>query len=395
MPKKNKIFLVVIILLFTALVVVQHFVPRPVNWRLSFSCNQKSPFGCSVAKNLLQVLFPEKEITVNTASLYMNLPKDTLANKNLIIITDEFEPDSLDLSSLLDFAANGNSVLISSLSFSDKLCDTLQFKTNIRIFDTTGFNSVKESLRLSFLSRGSDSVFFYSKRMPQSWFTSYDTLRSIPMGSDRSAKVNFILIQFGKGKIFLQCQPLAFTNYHLLYGNHRYASAALSFLPGDNIIWDQYYKPDKVLDFSPVRYILSQPALRSAYFLSLTTILIFMTLGSRRMQRIIPVIQPVQNTSLEFVKTVGKLYYRSMNHTDLARKKLIYFNEFIRTRYSLQGLDKNDQQIQILSQKSGMEEGKIRMLLQRALRVSGKQQLESYELIELHKLIEDFYKHCK
>jgi len=27
--------------------------------------------------------------------------------------------------------------------------------------------------------------------------------------------------------------------------------------------------------------------------------------------------------------------------------------------------------------------------------VSGKQQLESYELIELHKLIEDFYKHCK
>jgi len=395
MPKKNKIFLAAIILLFTAMVIVQHFVPRPVNWRFSFSCNQKSPYGCSVAKNLFHVLFPEKDIAVNTASLYMKLPKDTLADKNLIIITDEFEPDSLDLSALLDFAANGNSVLISSLSFSDKLCDTLKFKTNTRIFDTTVFNSVKESLRLSFLSRGSDSVFFYSKRMPQSWFSGYDTLRSIPLGSDRSARVNFILIQFGKGKIFLQCQPLAFTNYHLLYGDHRYTSAAFSFLPGDSTIWDQYYKPDKVLDLSPVRYILSQPALRSAYFLFLTTILIFMTLGSRRMQRIIPVIQPVKNTSLEFVKTVGKLYYRSMNHTDLARKKLIYFNEFIRTRYSLQGLDKNDQQIQILSQKSGVEEGKIRMLLQRALRVSGKQQLESYELIELHKLIEDFYKHCK
>jgi len=215
------------------------------------------------------------------------------------------------------------------------------------------------------------------------------------MGSDRSGKANFLMMQFGKGNIFLHCQPLAFTNFHLLYGDYRYACMALSNLPVVNTIWDQYYKSDKVIDMSPVRYILSQPALKSAWFLLFITIMIYMIFGSKRMQRPIPIVLPDKNTSLDFVTTVGKLYFRSQNHTDLARKKLIYFNEFIRNRYFLQGIDQTDERIGILSLRSGVEEGKINHLLQMAGTLTDKKQMSRQELIEFHKSLEDFYKNCK
>jgi len=395
MPRRNKIYLAAILVLFTALIVIRHFAPRPVNWMLNFSGNRKSPYGCSVLNEQLPVLFPGKEITVNTASFYLTLRPDTLETKNLIIITDEFSPDDLDLTALLDFVARGNSVFISSLSFSGKLCDTLNFKSGKPVVDTSMFKRVKEELRLSCSGNTVDSSFFYRKRMPDSRVERYDTLNTVPLGSDRSGSVNFILTRFGKGKIYLHCQPLAFTNFHMLYGNHRYAFSALSYLPVENTIWDQFYKPERIVDMSPVRYILSQPALKAAYFLIVFTIVVYMIFGSRRKQRIVPVIPPERNASLDFVTTVGRLYYRSQNHTDLVRKKLIYFNEFIRNRYFLQGLDQSDEQVRILSRKSGVEVEKIRHLARLAGSLSENKQLSQQELIELHKTIEDFYKNCK
>jgi len=362
---------------------------------LNFSGNRKSPYGCSVLNKQLSVLFPGKEITVNTASLYLTLRPDTLDTKNLIIITNAFSPDDLDLSALLNFVARGNSVFISSLSFSGKLCDTLNFKTSMPVVDTSMLKRVKEELRLSFSGSSADSSFFYRKRMPGTRFERFDTLNTVPLGTDRSGSVNFILTRFGKGHIFLHCQPLAFTNYHLLYSNHRYAFTALSHLPVENTLWDQYYKPERIIDLSPVRYILSQPALKAAYFLLVLTIVVYMIFGSKRKQRIVPVMLPERNASLDFVTTVGRLYYRNQNHADLARKKLIYFNEFIRNRYFLQGLDKNDEHIRILSQKSGVEMEKIRYLARLAGNLSENKQFSRQELIELHKSIEDFYKNCK
>lgn len=377
-----------------ALVVLKHFVPKPVDWGLSFSANRKSPYGASVARELLPVLFPGKDISVNTAGFYLTLNRDTLERRNLIIITGEFNPDKLDLSALLNFAARGNSVFISSLSFSDKLCDTLKFSTGTPIIDTALFKPVREVLRLSSLGKNTDSVFSFERKMPESRFEKYDTLRSIPLGRDRSGKVDFVVTQYGKGKIYLHCQPLAFTNFHLLYGNYQYASHALSYLPVTNTIWDQYYKPDKILDLSPVRYILSQPALKSAYFMLLATLLIYMVFGSRRVQRIIPVVVPERNTSLDFVVTVGKLYYRSQNHSDLARKKIIYFHDYIRNRYFIQNIGPSDEQVRMLSLRSGVEEEKIRRLLKTVERLTGRI-VERQDLIDLHELLEDFYKNCK
>ncbi len=395
MRRKNKIYLILLLLLFSSLVIIQHFVPRPVDWSLSFNGNKKSPYACSVSRELMKVIFPGKDIKDNNVSLFQILNQDTLGNRNLIIISNEFSPEEPDLSALLDFAARGNAVFLSSLEYSGKLCDTLRFQTEIPVIDSALFKPAKEFLKLSFSGKSNDTLFTYRKSMPDCSFTRYDTSHSVALGTDRAGRVNFIRTQFGKGEIYIHCQPLAFTNFHILYGNYRYACTALSCLPVRNTIWDQYYKPDRIIDLSPVRYILSEPPLKAAYFLILITILIYLIFGSKRTQRMIPVIPPEQNTSLEFITTISRLYFRSQNHADLARKKFIYFNDFIRNRYFLQGFDQSAEQVRTLAMRSGVEETQIAGLLQTAVTLTGITQISKQELIGLHKLLEDFYSKCK
>ncbi|MFO7370916.1 MAG: DUF4350 domain-containing protein [Bacteroidales bacterium] len=390
----NKKHVLIILILFAALVVLRHLAPKPQNWELSFSGYKKSPYGCKVTKDLLQVIFPNKDIHVNTGSYYITL-QDSVSQSNLIIISDHFNPDNLDLNALLGFVAQGNNLFISSLSFPKKLSDTLKFETKESVFDTTLLKSYNEKMRLSYTSGKEDSVFAFPRRMPDHYFSELSKSASLVLGSDRAGRPDFILTGLGKGKIYLHCQPLAFTNYHLLYGNYQYACLALSVLPVSNTIWDQYYKPDRLADTSPVRYILSQAPLRSAYYVLLITLLIYMVFGSRRKQRPVPVIQPLQNTSLNFIRSVGQLYFKSRNHADLAKKKIMYFNEFIRNRYHMQQPFNQQGQSLILSRKSGVEQEFVSKLLQVTGAWEQKNTMDHHELSELHSMIEEFYKKCK
>jgi hypothetical protein len=392
---KNKIYVAIVLMLFISLVIIQHFVPVQSDWKLSFNGYRKSPYGCSIARDLFPELFPGQSVTDNVSSFYASLPPDTLERKNLVIINEAFDPEEHDLSALLNFASEGNSVFISSSGFSDKLCDTLGFKIITQVVDTSFFKPGEEVLKLSDPDKSSDSAFVFRKRFMESRFEGFDSLRSIPLGMDRKGSVNFIVMSFGNGKIFLHCQPLAFTNYHLLYSNYQYACSALTQLPVVATIWDQYYKQDREADSSPVRYILSQAPLRAAYFLLIGTLLIYMVIGSRRMQRAIPVVTPEKNSSLGFIVTVGKLYYRSRNNADLARKKITYFNEFVKNRYSIEKPELRDENVRILWQRSGIEESSIKDLLKLLSGLSKRIKITDQELIGLHEAIEDFYRHCK
>jgi hypothetical protein len=89
-----------------------------------------------------------------------------------------------------------------------------------------------------------------------------------------------------------------------------------------NGILDEYYKPNKFRAAqTPLRYILSVPAYRWAYYVAIFSILIYVVVYARRQQRIIPIIEPFKNLSLEFARTVGTLYYQQKDHRDLAEKK--------------------------------------------------------------------------
>ncbi|MFA9389977.1 MAG: DUF4350 domain-containing protein [Prolixibacteraceae bacterium] len=380
--------------LFILLIAIQHYMPKPIDWSVTYNATSKSPYGCYVLNELNETIFPQQKMSNNEASFFVSLDSSSTETKNIIVITSDFDPDPYDLKALLRFVSNGNNLFISSDNMGHAFLDTLDLKLNTSLIDTSVFKPGEEILYLHNSSLKNDSGFHFQRRMPQVSFSAFDSMHTVRLGSNEKGAANFICTRLGMGKIYLHTQPLVFTNYHLLYGNVEYASAALSYLPIRQTIWDNYYKPGRILNTSPVRYILSQAPLRNAYYLLLLTLLLYMVLESKRRQRIIPVIQPKENQSLKFIKTIGSLYFKQHNNSDLAKKKIIFFKEFLRERYYITQLSTSNESIKQIAAKSGISNKQIKKLMESAHYYENAREVTDGGLIELNRRIELFYEQC-
>lgn len=390
----NRTYLLLIVILFASLVALNHYSPKPIDWRVTYNIGSKSPYGCYVLGDMFQTVFPGQTIEENYASLYETLDSTAVDKKNLIEITDDFDPDKYDLEALLDFVEKGNDLFVSSSNFGKLLKDTLKFETKFAVSDSTIFNSGKEKLFLLNPELKNDSGYQYKQQMPRIYISAFDTLNTLKLGTDSKGNVNFICTKFGEGRIFIQTQPLAFTNYQLLYGNVEYAAKALSYLPVRTTVWDNYYKPDRYINDSPTRFILSQAALRSAYYLLLLTLLLYLIVESKRRQRIIPVILPPENRSLQFVKTIGRLYFKQHNNADLARKKIIYFREFLREHYYLSSIEATGETVALVSTKTGVPVEQVKQLLESISYFENAEKVSDSGVIDLNRKMELFYEQC-
>ena len=205
-----------------------------------------------------------------------------------------------------------------------------------------------------------------------------------------STRVNYIKVKYYDGEFLLHSQPTAFTNFHLLKGNHfEYAQKVLSYIPKNNIYWFIKNQDGQVISQSPMRYILNQPALKWAWYIFLLGTLIFMIFNAKRKQRIIPIKKPLPNTTVDFTKTIGNLYYQEGDHDNIINKKIVYFLEKIRNVYLIDTNKLDDEFIKKLHLKSGKDISDIQraVFLINTHRKSPHSSIEE-DLIQINKAIE-------
>ena len=119
-------------------------------------------------------------------------------------------------------------------------------------------------------------------------------------------------------------QPASFTNYYLLNNKEFiYAEKVLSYLPKGNLFCLSKSQNGEQISESPMRYIFSQPSLKWAWLVFIFGMLFFMLFNAKRKQRIVPIIAPLQNTTVDFTKTIGNLYYQEGEHQNIINKKII------------------------------------------------------------------------
>ena len=215
------------------------------------------------------------------------------------------------------------------------------------------------------------------------------------LGSDEKKKINFIKIKIGKGQIFVNTIPEAFSNYHFVNTNYSYVYKALSYLPNQSVIWDEYYKAGNDKTDSPLRVIFNNPLLLKAYYVLILSLILFMIFGIKRKQRIILIIEPYRNTTLDFVDIVGTLYYQTGNHKNIADKKISYFLEFIRSTFQTKTTIYDDSFIIRIATLSGIEEQSVHDLFYFFSDLSVKQIITQQELLKLNSMIENFHKQSK
>jgi hypothetical protein len=164
----------------------------------------------------------------------------------------------------------------------------------------------------------------------------------------------------------------------------------MSHLPEANVKWTEYYSVGRLESSTPLRFILTHPPLAWAYYVTVLALLLFMIFEAKRKQRIIPILPPLQNTSLEFVGTIGNLYYQRSDHKNIAEKKILFFLEMIRSRYLLSPGTNADMFVSQLARKTGKPEDAVRRLFMQIDVIRGKASITKEELIELNKAIEAF-----
>ena len=121
-----------------------------------------------------------------------------------------------------------------------------------------------------------------------------------------------------------------------------------------------------------------------------------MLFESKRRQRVIPVIESVTNKSLEFVETVGHLYYQRADHASIAEKKIQHWLAYLRQRFQMNTTELDEEFKETLTAKSGLERSEIDRLLGRIGQVryfSGN--LPENQLVDLSNQIEQFYQRTK
>jgi hypothetical protein len=78
-------------------------------------------------------------------------------------------------------------------------------------------------------------------------------------------------------------------------------------------------------------------------WVAIIAFLVFIFFNARRRQRIVPEIAPLKNTTVDFAKTIGNLYFQEGDHHTIIEKKIIYFLEHVRNVYLIDtySLDKD------------------------------------------------------
>jgi hypothetical protein len=355
---KLKIYIAILVLLFCILIALDMGQRKPLDWRPTYSIHDKIPLGTWVLDHEIDTLLHQKVARIDVTPyefLKANYNYDTLVNYKvkgtLLTISGSMSIDRLSAQELLNYAAAGNSVFLSMPYFSGALKDSLK----IHMY---GSIELKDSIPMSLANpQFRKKKYSFIEGVTEGYFSKYDTASTTVLGyvGKKNKLANFIKVRYKKGFFYLHTQPAAFANYYLLKNNHsEYAQRLLSYLPEGKVIWFTKDVSGGISN-SKLRFIFSQPALKWAWLLFIFGMLGFMIFNAKRKQRIVPIIEPLSNTTVDFAKTVGNLFYQEGDHNAVIDKKIIYFLEKVRNDYLIDTAVLDTAFMRKLQQKSGRE----------------------------------------
>lgn len=394
---------------------------KAINKRVTLWRSDKIPYGAYVAYENLHHLFPKADVVVNKRSPDRYKAYSTLKTlkdndeddgtyedrkTTYIIISTEVEPDENEAAAILGMVSRGQHVFISGLHISDIMLDSLHLKT---AYYSGAFN-VDDSLTVSVDNpETSDSMAYsYPGKALDNYFVSIDSSFTSVLGRDKFGRPNFVQFNYeGGGALYIHLAPIAFSNFFLLHKNNKaYYDNVLSYLPknSDVVRWDDYFRYHKSGNdnssqkgkglFGAGSWLSKQPALSQAMWLLLLLMLIIYLFESKRKQRAIPVIQPLKNASVDFVKTIGRLYFQRHDNSNLAQKMTVHFQDYVRSKYGIRTSLRDPEFEKRLAWKTGYDIKALSDLLYFINMLHDTPSVTDEGLLELNHKLEHFYKHA-
>lgn len=393
-----------------------------------------NPEGMFLIHQLFKSYDKTKKMKPMQSPIAANLPKkSTNGFPNIyMLLGDGGYLDYEDADELIAFVEEGNSAFICTNEIGYSLKNALFWGEEYE-------NQLGECMNVDFLN---DSLqlpepfrWFYEYDSGESYedywhfwnletlkYDDYAVVTAATMCSDQREAYHpvCIRIKIGEGQLFLHTEPMMFINRILMGDNQSldYSERVFSHLPRGNVYWHElagknsrkylaqkgekesaqgegggsstYGKRRK----SPLQFILSSTALKWALYLLLISLLFYIIFQSKRRRKIISVAEKRTNSTVEFADTVSQLYYQERRHDKLIQHQEVLFLEFIRSKYYLKTANPDDQFLQGLSKKSGIEKKQVEQIFIAFRYAEKKGNINDMFLIKLNENLDNFYKNC-
>ena len=398
------------------------------SWRERFSREYEGPYGMHLLYETLKQSAPSSNpLQLLEDTLSKQLPLES-EKHNYLFLGGGILLDSVDQDHLLEFIANGNNAMLILETPPLPLLESMFHEpcvegewieydtfrdTAIQLLLLEGYEMIDQDYQIQKVRK--KEILYREWTYLENYFYYCDINDSIEvLGNLAPEFPNFLKIKYGLGQLFLHTTPLAFTNYQFVKPEGKeYAAKVLAHLGDKPIIWDDYNQIEAALargfnnrsrgsyrksfeTEGPLQYILSQPSLAWAWYLTLAAGLLFILFRAKRAQRIIPVLAENKNNSLEFIQMISRLYFSQNDHRKLALQKMRLWKSHLRDRYQFHLKDQPEpEEIQALAAKTGTSIDLINDIFTKYRSIYRSLQIKDTRLQEFHQLLDSFYKTSK
>lgn len=443
---KDRNTYLIIGLVFIALMVLYFSIEASLShWVYNLDLKKKNPYGLYMTYQLVKEKYSPIGFEVNKDKNARDFMARKEPGQKFTYVYIGALPffDSASVDTLLDLVYHGSTVFLACDELNErfdqdvlKSCFRWQVESNFSfgidimddLFKTSSQPASYFNFRHAHLKSENNYTFYqkYKSDTIHRYFLNfeaisdtepayrYDPLNTVTFAGyqtnpkGRETGNNFGVFQYGKGRFVILLSALPFTNYYIRDARGlEYLEKVFSYLPADQpMIWDEYsreYHPDTEVqdqgnsEFknSPLYFILQNKSLRMAWYLLLTLLLIFAVFSAKRRQKIIPVMEPKTNTSLQYVETIGQLYYEETEHQIIANEMKNQFFNYIRKKYFLPVQQLDADMIRILSVKTGVATGILEKLSGYFEDLRLIKSFNQSKLTHFNELLEEFYTTCK
>ena len=408
---------------------------KQYKWYTTYSHNQNQPYDFSLFKAIVKQSYDFQEIGEHGLAKKLSAienPKEA----NYIFVGRYPYHSKADAAALYDFVAQGAVAFILSENVPDSILRTFVDEYDCRdaMLNRRRLGSIDEAnIKVGFVHpnlRAANYAFSFKGGIEDtsSYFWGYIdnhyyeeaycsgqnafTKVGYFKNSDGYEYANFVRAKIGNGAIYWHSNPILFSNLYMSNATNEagfdYVDKILAHGNGNKVIWDlastmsprpddnerppsNYEKPK-----TPMEYIFSQPALTWAWLLLIGLAVLYGLFGAKRRQRVIPIVETNHNTSLEFVKTIGRLYFQQQNHSIIFEKIMQLFLSHLRQRYAIVVRDMDEATIQRIVVRSDVPADTISAIFSSYTQLSNKLRDKEVEmspetLNKFYLLVEKFY----
>lgn len=388
---------IAVIVLAVIMLTVLNKQPQKFDKRITLDKKQTHPYDLSILHEKLPLLFNNPRVIVNRQSPNDWFHYDSSSDGKTIffLVTRHFSPDEDELGQLMDFVRQGNQVFISTPYMNDEAEEYFGLNED--------WGQDKDSGAATLLSPpfAKEVSFLNPGKSFSSVFKSVDLVHYFVLGKDERGEVNFVKLNVGKGSFYFHSNPLLFCNYFLLQKNNlNYLEKAASLMPQkqDKIIWDEHYiyktsRREKTDQPSFLHVLFSIPAFKWAFTIAIILMVLYVLLGAKLLQRTIPLWEKPRNETLDFTKTIGRLYFAKGDNLNLAKKMATYLLEHIRNKYFINTNTLDEDFIASVATKSGYGEELTKQMVGYIILIQSANKISAQQLADIYQSFSKFYKH--